>query len=54
VLGQVLPGVSVWRLTASDGRERLYVVVPGNVGEEDALVRVLDALGLAAVPVPAS
>jgi uncharacterized protein YgbK (DUF1537 family) len=47
VLGQVLPGVSVWRLTAMDGRERLYVVVPGNVGEEDALVRVLDALGLA-------
>lgn len=45
VLGQVLPGVSVWRLTAVDGRERLYVVVPGNVGEPDALVRVLDALG---------
>ncbi|WP_022885517.1 four-carbon acid sugar kinase family protein [Glaciibacter superstes] len=45
VLGQVLPGVSVWRLTAVDGRERLYVVVPGNVGEPDALVRVLGALG---------
>jgi len=45
VLGQVLPGVSVWRLVAIDGRERLYVVVPGNVGEPDALVRVLDALG---------
>jgi len=46
VLGQVLPGVSVWSLIAVDGRERLYVVVPGNVGEPDALVRVLAALGL--------
>lgn len=46
VLGQVLPGVSVWRLTAVDGRDRLYVVVPGNVGEPDALVKVLASLGL--------
>jgi uncharacterized protein YgbK (DUF1537 family) len=45
VLGQVLPGISVWSLVAVDGRERLYVVVPGNVGEPDALVRVLEALG---------
>ena len=44
VLGQVLPGVSVWRLSAHDGRELLYVVVPGNVGAPDTLVRVLDAL----------
>ena len=44
VLGQVLPGVSVWRLAAHDGRELLYVVVPGNVGAPDTLVRVLDAL----------
>ena len=44
VLGQVLPGVSVWRFTAHDGRELLYVVVPGNVGAPDTLVRVLDAL----------
>ena len=44
VLGQVLPGVSVWRLTAHDGRELLYVVVPGNVGAPDTLVRVLDSL----------
>ena len=46
VLGQVLPGVSVWKLTGIDGRDRLYVVVPGNVGEPDALVKVLAALGL--------
>ena len=44
VLGQVLPGVSVWQLVGIDGTERLYVVVPGNVGEPDALTRVLDAL----------
>jgi uncharacterized protein YgbK (DUF1537 family) len=44
VLGQVAPGISVWRLVAVDGRERLYVVVPGNVGGPDALVDVLDAL----------
>ncbi|QJU53965.1 four-carbon acid sugar kinase family protein [Herbiconiux sp. KACC 21604] len=46
VLGQVLPGVSVWRLTAVDGRSLLYVVVPGNVGDELTLVRVLDAVGV--------
>ena len=46
VLGQVLPGVSVWKLTGIDGRDLLYVVVPGNVGEPDALVKVLAALGL--------
>ena len=48
VLGQVLPGVSVWRLTAHDGRELLYVVVPGNVGDPDTLVRVLASLRLGA------
>lgn len=46
VLGQVLPGVSVWSMTAHDGREILYVVVPGNVGESDTLTRVLEALSL--------
>ncbi|MET4638405.1 four-carbon acid sugar kinase family protein [Mycetocola sp. 2940] len=45
VLGQVLPGVSVWRMTAVDGREILYVVVPGNVGGPDTLVNVLAAIG---------
>ena len=46
VLGQILPGVSVWRMSARDGREMLYVVVPGNVGGPDTLIRVLDALDL--------
>jgi len=44
VLGQVLPGVSVWKLTAADNRELLYIVVPGNVGEPDTLERVLASL----------
>jgi uncharacterized protein YgbK (DUF1537 family) len=44
VLGQVLPGVSVWRMSARDGRDVLYVVVPGNVGGTGTLTRVLDAL----------
>jgi hypothetical protein len=51
VLGQVLPGVSVWRMSARDGREVLYVVVPGNVGGPDTLTRVLEALD---VRVPAA
>lgn len=44
VLGQVLPGVSVWRLTARDEREILYVVVPGNVGDASTLRDVLSAV----------
>jgi uncharacterized protein YgbK (DUF1537 family) len=51
VLGQVLPGVSVWQLVARDGREVLYVVVPGNVGGPDTLTRVLDALDVT-TPLP--
>lgn len=45
VVGQVLPGVSVWRMRTHDDREVLYVVVPGNVGEADTLMEVLAALG---------
>ncbi|GHD41900.1 hypothetical protein D9V29_01545 [Mycetocola manganoxydans] len=48
VVGQVLPGVSVWRMTAVDGRDILYVVVPGNVGDPGTLVDVLAAVGFAA------
>ncbi len=33
VLGQVRAGVSVWQLEDRDGRDILYVVVPGNVGD---------------------
>ncbi|MGW8483230.1 four-carbon acid sugar kinase family protein [Microbacterium sp. NPDC055903] len=45
VRGQVLPGVSVWDLVSAEGDPRLYVVVPGNVGDADALTEVLAALG---------
>ena len=43
VLGQVLPGVPVWRL-GPEGRHpgMVYIVFPGNVGGPDALVRVLE------------
>lgn len=47
VLGQILPGVSVWRMRCHDDREFLYVVVPGNVGGPDTLVDVLAALRVA-------
>jgi len=50
VVGQVLPGVSVWRMQAHDGRDMLYIVVPGNVGGPDTLTRVLDALNLQLSP----
>jgi uncharacterized protein YgbK (DUF1537 family) len=51
VLGQVLPGVPVWRL----GSESIwpgapYVVFPGNVGDESALA---DAVGVLAASSPA-
>lgn len=49
VLGQVRAGVSVWQLEDRDGRDILYVVVPGNVGDDDTLVEILDALRLGAV-----
>lgn len=45
VLGQVLPGISVWELQAFDGHQVLYVVVPGNVGGPDTLTKVLAAVG---------
>ena len=45
VLGQVLPGVSVWDLVTAEGDHKIYVVVPGNVGGPDTLVRILAAVG---------
>jgi uncharacterized protein YgbK (DUF1537 family) len=46
VPGQILPGVSLWKL---DDRSRFpgvpYVVFPGNVGGEDALAEVVRRLG---------
>jgi uncharacterized protein YgbK (DUF1537 family) len=41
VLGQILPGVPVWRAGSESVYPDLaYVVFPGNVGGEDALVRI--------------
>jgi uncharacterized protein YgbK (DUF1537 family) len=45
VRGQVIPGVSVWDLVSAEGEPRLYIVVPGNVGDASALTDVLAALG---------
>ncbi|WP_430593483.1 four-carbon acid sugar kinase family protein [Humidisolicoccus flavus] len=45
VLGQVLPGVSVWQVTTPEGAERKLVVVPGNVGAPETIDNVLRAVG---------
>jgi uncharacterized protein YgbK (DUF1537 family) len=45
VLGQLLPGVPVWRLGAeSRYADMVYVVFPGNVGEDGALLEVVGKL----------
>ncbi|MBT2550825.1 four-carbon acid sugar kinase family protein [Arthrobacter sp. ISL-65] len=45
VLGQVLPGVSVWSIDVSPEHAVTYIVVPGNVGSEDTLTNVVAAVG---------
>ena len=41
VLGQILPGVPVWRLGHESRYPGMaYVVFPGNVGDEDALAQI--------------
>jgi len=46
VLGQVLPGVPVWRLgPESRCPGMVYIVFPGNVGGPEALVEIVTALG---------
>jgi uncharacterized protein YgbK (DUF1537 family) len=42
VLGQLLPGVAVWSILDADGKRHPYVVVPGNVGDEHTLARLVD------------
>jgi uncharacterized protein YgbK (DUF1537 family) len=45
VMGQILPGVPVWRLGAESRLAGLpYIVFPGNVGDEQALVKVVQQL----------
>jgi uncharacterized protein YgbK (DUF1537 family) len=46
VAGQILPGVPVWRTGAESRYPGLsYIVFPGNVGGDDALLQVVDRLG---------
>jgi uncharacterized protein YgbK (DUF1537 family) len=45
VLGQVAPGVPVWRLgPETKFPDRPYIVFPGNVGTDDTLADVFEAL----------
>lgn len=45
VLGQILPGVPVWRLGGESRYPDLpYIVFPGNVGDGSALVSVVEML----------
>lgn len=44
VLGPVVEGVPLWRLTAGDGREVPYLVFPGNVGSEKTLADLVDMI----------
>jgi uncharacterized protein YgbK (DUF1537 family) len=45
VLGQILPGVPVWRMGPDSKYPRLpYVIFPGNVGGPDALARTIHIL----------
>ncbi|MBA7706287.1 hypothetical protein ES703_115139 [subsurface metagenome] len=45
VLGQIIDGVPVWRLgTEARWQDIPYVVYPGNVGNDDALRKVVEIL----------
>jgi len=47
VLGQLLPGVPVWRVDGGRHPGIVLVVFPGNVGDEDALRAVVASLSVA-------
>jgi uncharacterized protein YgbK (DUF1537 family) len=45
VLGQVLPGIPVWKTDAGSRFPGIpYIIFPGNVGENDSLRRVIEEL----------
>lgn len=45
VLGQILPGIPVWKTQAESRRPNLsYVIFPGNVGDETALLQAYNKL----------
>ncbi|RIK34511.1 MAG: hypothetical protein DCC57_24280, partial [Chloroflexi bacterium] len=51
VLGQILPGVPVWQTGAESRYPGLsYIVFPGNVGGEQALVEIVSGLRQAPGP----
>ena len=43
VLGQILPGIPVWKVKYNN-QELVYIVFPGNVGDENALNQVCESL----------
>ena len=44
VVGPIEPGVSRWQTRWHDGRPLAYVVVPGNIGDDGVLTRLVGAL----------
>ncbi|MBS1862701.1 MAG: hypothetical protein JSS68_13415 [Actinobacteria bacterium] len=48
VLGPLRDGVSLWSVDTPERAQLPYVVVPGNVGGDDALVDLIDLIGVAA------
>jgi uncharacterized protein YgbK (DUF1537 family) len=42
VRGQILPGIPLWTLHLPDGREMEQVVVPGNIGDRNALRDIVE------------
>jgi hypothetical protein len=49
VIGPVEPGVSLWSARWPDGGVLDYLVVPGNVGDDDLLARLVAAVTGSAV-----
>jgi uncharacterized protein YgbK (DUF1537 family) len=49
VIGQVEAGVSLWRLRAH-GRDRDYIVVPGNIGDDQTLANCLSMVTIRPQP----
>jgi len=50
VIGPVLVGVALWKVTDAHGRTRDVLVVPGNVGDDEVLVRITELLRSGAPP----
>jgi uncharacterized protein YgbK (DUF1537 family) len=48
VVGPIAPGVGLWAAAWPDGTPLRYVVLPGNVGDDDLLISVVD--GFASAP----